>query len=94
MKPTTVKKMPTRKKAALWLMIAPTALFISGFFLFALVNWALSTSATPATDGQLFGNASILQSIINVILFSVTALSIVAWLPAMITGIVLLATKK
>ncbi len=48
--PQTTTKMSTRTKAALWLLIGPTALYIVLIIAFAMVNWVfLSTPTTTTT---------------------------------------------
>jgi hypothetical protein len=88
-------KMAGRTKAALWLMIGPTALIITVFILYAILNW-LSGAAptTPVDDGSLFATPSAGVVIANVILFIAGAVTVITWLPGMIIGIVLLTTKK
>lgn len=94
MKPTVRKKMTPRTKLALWLLVAPTGLLIVTFVLFALINF-LTTLLTPIVpDGELFGPQPIGLVIANVIFFIFGAISVISWLPGLITGIVLLATKK
>ena len=73
-----------RTKAALWLMIGPTALLVATFMLFALTNWVVSYFAT----------VGIATTIINVLLFVAGVISILTWLPGLIIGIILLATAK
>jgi hypothetical protein len=73
----------TRKIAALWLLIGPTALIVVSIVLYAIVNFATAGSPSPA-----------FSSIVNVILFLVGAISTLTWLPGIIIGIVLLTTQK
>lgn len=87
-------KMSGRTKGALWLLIAPTALIIGTFLIYGIVNWiAVIMSPTPA-DGELFATQPIGGVIINVIFFIFGTIGIIAWLPGLIAGIVLLATAK
>jgi len=76
--------MTVRTKAALWLMIGPTALLIVTFMLFAMTNWVVSS----------FAPVSIATTIINILLFIAGSVSMLTWLPGLIVGIVLLATAK
>ena len=89
--PAQKKHMAGRTKLALWLMIGPTALLVVSFLLFAIVNFVAST-ATPA-PGELFAEQSAISPIVNVLLFLIGIVTIVTWLPGLIIGIVLLATK-
>lgn len=85
----------TRRVIALWLLIGPTALIIGSLLLYAIVNFILA-STMPATppEGEAFGSQSPIQTILNVILFLVGAVSVMTWLPGIIAGIVLLTTEK
>jgi len=78
------QKKDVKLVAGLWLLIAPTALIIATFVLYAIVNFAIGS-----TD-----NVSIVRSIMNILLFMVGAISIITWLPGLIIGIILLATRK
>ena len=91
-------KLDKRTKGALWLLIAPTALFIVTLMLFAIINLIFSY-VTPEINsginngGELSGG-TIAVSIVNIILFLMGVVSVITWLPGIIVGIVLLATKK
>ena len=84
-------KTSTRTKVALWLLIGPTALLVVTFITYAFVNFLLSSgnpfNSAVASDGDL-----VLNTIINIILFILGSISVMTWLPGLITGIVLLAT--
>lgn len=112
-------KMTGRTKAALWLLIGPTALWVVLIVVYALVNWVFaavpdtsmsdvcSRAMTPSIqDGsnaalnpdcsdELFGSAdsSIVRTIANIFLFMGGVVAFLSWLPGLIIGIVLLATK-
>jgi hypothetical protein len=90
--PTPAKSNHKRTVLALWLMIGPTALIIASILLYAIMNFMFAP-ATPAGD-NLFGEQTAGQTITNVILFIVGAISVMTWLPGLIIGIILLATKK
>jgi len=92
--PTTevVKSNRKRTIAALWLMIGPTALIVISIIAYAVVNF-LTLQAAPETDA-MFGEQPVGMTIMNIILFLVGAISVITWLPGLIIGIVLLATKK
>lgn len=89
--PTSTNK---RKILALWLLIGPTALIIGSLLLYAVVNFILASTAPTPTTNELTGPTSPVATILNVILFLVGALSVAAWLPGIIAGIVLLTTSK
>jgi hypothetical protein len=88
--PVQPAKKSNRTKLALWLMIGPTALFIVTFMLFIIVS---IVSALLVSGSTSFGTTSAIQSAANILLYLAGGISIIAWLPAMITGIVLLATR-
>ena len=82
--PAQQRKITGRTKLALWLMIGPTALLIVTFAGYAAVNLAFSGTV----------DESPIKVVLNVLLFLVGVISVVAGLPGLITGIVLLATPK
>jgi hypothetical protein len=83
-------KMTSRTKLALWLMIGPTALAVVTFILFATIN-LISASLTSGSTS--FGETTPLQTVANILLFLTGGISFLTWLPGLIIGIVLLATK-
>ena len=89
---TTPSKITGRTKLALWLLIAPTALFVATFLLFAIANWILNPTMWPTADGEAFAPTPIGVTIANIVLFLTGTISVITWLPGLITGIVLLAT--
>lgn len=89
--PAAPVPMNKRTKIALWLMIAPTAVLVLNFLLFAVVNYLFR--GAPSADG-LFASQDAIQTISNVFLFVLGLAAFLAWLPGLIIGIVLLATKK
>lgn len=82
----------SHKKLALLLIIGPTALFILAMVLYAISNFAFSSS--QPTDGDLYGDVSPIKTILNIFLFLSSAVSILTWLPGLIIGIVLLAKQS
>lgn len=109
--PDPVKKVSGRTKAALWLMIGPTALLIGVFILYAIVNWvvvgidtsssdpsvrcpsSVSGGITSCTPESQFNETPLIVTLMNVALFIVGSVFVLTWLPGLIIGIVLLATK-
>lgn len=91
---STPKKMTGRTKLALWLLIGPTSLFVITMLLYVVTNFILASPATAPTNGQLFADPSPVQAITNISLFIMTIIVFLTWLPGIITGIILLATKK
>lgn len=94
---TPIKKMSKRTKAALWCLIGPTALYIIVFIVYIITNLILANSGVntnAANSEDLFGTASPLKSALNIVMFLTGAIAFLTWLPGIIVGIILLATKK
>ncbi len=87
-------KIDKRTKGALWLLIAPTALFIVTFILFAVINLIFNQTMQLPADGEALAPTPLIVTITNIILFLTGVVSVITWLPGIIIGIVLLATKK
>jgi hypothetical protein len=83
-----------RTKGALWLLIAPTVLIIVAFLLFAVINFVFNPTTQLPADGEAFAPTPIGITIVNILLFVMGSVSVLTWLPALIIGIVLLATTK
>lgn len=78
-------------------LIAPTALIIVSVLVYAILNFiAGSQETTPIASDSLFADTrpSPLHTISNVLLFLVGAVSVMTWLPGIIVGIILLATRQ
>lgn len=90
--PQKTKRNP-RTITGLILVIGPTALIMLTFLLYAVVNF-FTASTTGNSGGDLFGETNPMSAFVNVILFILGTLGVVAWLPCLIIGIILLATKK
>lgn len=90
--PAGPKKMTGRTKLALWLLIAPSALFVVAFIAGAAIG-IVSEVSTPYGSSSLDGSApaTLALGIIGTIAGLV---GFITWLPGLITGIVLLATRK
>lgn len=67
-------------------LIGPTVLLIGSLLLYAIINFIFSGSPTDETGP--------LKTIINVILFLIGVVVTLTWLPGVIVGIILLATRK
>lgn len=87
-------KMSKRTIGALWLLIAPTVLIIFTFAAFAILNWIFNPTMWPTPDTSPFAPTPIGITISNIILFITGVVGVITWLPGLIIGIVLLATKK
>lgn len=84
--PTDPKR--TNKLKLVWgliCLIGPSALFIASLLLYAGVNLLLGS----AGSGQ-----STVSVIVNVSLYIVGLLAVLTWLPGIVIGIILLATRK
>ena len=85
-------KLDKRTKGALWLLIGPSALIIVDLILYALMNW-IFTATAPAPSSELFAPQTGASVFVNILLFIFGLIGILAWLPGIIIGIVLLTTK-
>jgi len=89
------KKSKTQLTWALICLIGPTALIIISILLYAIVNFIVGSTAQPSpSDADLFVQQSPVHTISNIVLFVVGAISVATWLPGIIVGIILLATRK
>jgi hypothetical protein len=95
---TSVQTTSKSKQQLLWglvCLIGPTALIVISVLLYAIVNFvAGSTTQTGPSDTELFAQPSPVHTISNVVLFVIGAISVATWLPGIIVGIILLATRK
>lgn len=82
-----------RKLLGILLIVGPTALIVGSILLYAVINFIISAASSPDSSG-LIGNQPMIVTILNVVLFLFGAVSVFAWLPCLIIGIVLLATQK
>ena len=85
------------KKQLTWALICllgPTVLIVLSLLIYAVANFFVSAGSTPTADGDLFGEPPLFKTIANVILFVVGGIATLTWLPGIIVGIVLLATRK
>ena len=78
--PASPSKNNSRQKVALWLLIGPSALFVGVIILYAVTN-------------LIFPEVAIIKTFTNIAAFLAGLISFLTWLPGMIIGIVLLATK-
>ncbi len=82
------------RKQTIWgiiLLAGPTALFIITFLLFAINNYMFSAYALQSS-GE-FANVGIVQTTINILAFLFGVVAFITWLPGVIIGIILLATR-
>ena len=88
----------SNKKKLIWgliCIIGPTALLIVSILLYAVINFFVAQSGSPTID-EITGETarSTGQIIANVTLYLIGAATVVTWLPGIIGGIILLATRK
>lgn len=84
----------TNKKKLIWgliCLLGPTLLLVITIFTYAVVNFLIADTAQSSSE--LF-TTSPLGAIFNILMFLVGALVILTWLPGIIAGIVLLATRR
>jgi len=86
----------TNKLKLIWgliSLIGPTALIIASLLLYAIFNYFYGMTA--GSSDELFGAApSPFMTLINILLYIVGMISVITWLPGIVIGIVLLATRK
>lgn len=87
-------KIDKRTLGAIWLLIGPTILIIFAIFGFAILNWIFNPTFWPHADGAPFAPTPIGISIMNILFFFSGLVGTLTWLPGLVVGIVLLATKK
>lgn len=75
-------------------LLGPTALIILAILLYALINFTINTSVPDTGSADLFAEPSPAQTIGNIVLFLTGAIAVLSWLPGIVVGIVLLATRK
>ena len=87
-------------------LVGPTVLIIAALLLYAVLNFLFFSAAaetpcpTDITGGacapkdELFAQPSPAQTIANVVLFLIGAVGTLSWLPGIIVGIILLASRK
>jgi hypothetical protein len=76
-------------------LIGPTALGILALLLYAIINFIIGTTSHNVTDSvSTVSVTPIGQLVVNIILFMIGLLSVFTFLPGIIVGIVLLATRK
>lgn len=80
-----------RKLIAILLLTVPTVLILLAFALTLLTSMAVTP--TP-TNSDLFGDQNTAQAGSNVVSFIFMMIGFITWLPGLIAGIILLATKK
>ncbi len=90
---TGSKKIAARTKIALWLLLGPTMLVVLAFIVFALINLVFNPTFWPTPDTEDFAATPLPITITNIALFVAAAVGMLAWLPGLITGAVLLIKR-
>lgn len=75
-------------------LIGPTALLIVALLVYAIANFIAAGTTSGSGGDDLFGEPSPGETIANVVMFLVGTVSVLTWLPGIIVGIILLATRK
>ena len=83
-----------RTKIALWLMIGPGALLVSTFVLSLILAALLSGQQTQGTTGLPSSDDQPARALANIIVFIAGAFGVLTFVPGLIVGIILLATRK
>lgn len=86
------KKIAGRTILALWLILGPTVLIIFSFLIYAISNY-ITGSLPSDSQNEMFATSSVPQTFLNIFLFGALGLGMLAWLPGLIAGIVLLTTR-
>jgi hypothetical protein len=79
-------QMDKRTVGAVWLIIGPVGLLVATIVLYALLNWLTGSSFQDTLE--------VLKVILNVALFIIGIVAVIALLPGLIVGVILLVTKK
>lgn len=81
----------SKKRLALILIIGPTALFIVAIILGVLSNLLFNAQMS---EGDLFGQTPVGKTIFNLFTFIFSGIAVLAWLPGLIIGIILLVKQS
>ncbi|MFZ1250756.1 MAG: hypothetical protein WAR37_04900 [Candidatus Microsaccharimonas sp.] len=87
------KKIPSRTKKALILILAPTLMIIISFICFALINLVFNQTFWMKPDGEPVAETLLFVTILNIIFFTIGVVGIISWLPGIVIGGILLAKK-
>ena len=90
---TVRKPMPIYK--ALLIMFAPGIVLVIAIFLYAISNFIAAefTPETTAAGVAIATESSLIERIINILLFLLGAVAIIAFLPCFVLGIIFLARR-
>lgn len=85
--------MSKRKKLALLLILGPTCLLIISFIGFVIYTLLLGGSDSSTNLNELIDRQSADLALLGAIIFTISLLGSISWLPALVIGIVLLIKK-
>lgn len=89
---TTVEKSSMTVKTSLrlpiWLMVAPTVGIFLSTIIYAVVNFIMVASSLDQAN-----TTNIFTAIVNILLYLVGTLSVLAFVPCMVIGIVILSKR-
>ncbi len=75
-------------------LIGPSVLLVVSITAYAVINFMVNTN-TPAPAGDsLSADSNPIAVMTNVVLFIVGSITVLTWLPGIIIGIILLASRK
>lgn len=83
-----------RTKIALWLLITPTVVIIISFGLFLMLNLVFNPTLWPTPDGESPLATPTVITVLNGIFITIGVAGLIAWLPGVITGIMLLNRRS
>ena len=83
-----------RTLASIWLLTGPTVLLVVVSLLVAILNMVFNPTMWMRADTEPYAATPLGFTVANVLLFGIGSLALIAWLPALITGIILIATRK
>ena len=88
------KRVSGRTQLTLWLMLAPTCMIALSLMLFAVLNLIFNPTFWPTPDTADFNVISFAITLFNIVLLVIGAFGVLAWLPGLVIGIILLITRK
>lgn len=90
------KKTKQNLRLPIFLIIGPALGIIASIILYAVINFIMASVTPDSVDssGSLFGNSSVFQTLSNSILFLLGSISVLAFLPCLIFGVVILNNRR
>ena len=87
----------SNKKKLVWgliCLIGPSVLLVVSLTAYAVINFMVNTNASAPAGDSLSADTNPIAVITNVMLFIVGSITVLTWLPGIIIGIILLASRK